>query len=251
MFFKKILKTNFSLFLNVVSVFLPKKKAVILLYHSIDRNDVYLTIRPEIFEKQMCYLKENKYLVISLKELVENIKTKKEIQPKTVILTFDDGFLSHYEKVWPILKKNNFPATFFISTGLVGSKINNSQNMPQPTANWEQIIEISQSSLIDIEPHSVNHYELDKLSLAEAENEIVESKNEIERRTGKKCLFFAPPRGKYNKETLNLLKKNNFEAMVIVKEGLVRTNDDLFFLKRKTINSSCSNHIQFRAKLVF
>lgn len=249
MFLKNNLKTAFFFFLNIISGFLPKKRAVILLYHSVDKNNVYLTVEPDIFEKQMQYLKENRYEVVSLKEFAEIIKAKKEIQPKTVVLTFDDGFLSHYEKVFPILKRYNFPATFFVSTGLVGGKINNSQNMSQVTANWEQIKEMSRSSLIDIEPHSINHIELDRVSLSEAEREIVESKNEIEQRLNKKCYFFVPPRGRYNQDIINIIKKHNFDAMLTIEEGLIGSHSDLFTLKRNTINSSCNNNIQFKARL--
>jgi len=235
--------------LNAISAFLPKRRAAILLYHSVDKNDVYLTVKPEIFEKQMHYLKVKNYQVISLEELAKILHNNKKIHPKTIILTFDDGFLSHYEKVFPILKKYNFPATFFISTGLVGGSMDNSQRLPQPTMTWEQITEMSRSPLIDIEPHGINHRELDGLSLAEVEHEIVESKNEIEMRLNKKCHFFAPPRGKYSKAVTNLIKKYNFDAIAIIEEGLIKASDDLFILRRNTINSSCANQVQFLARL--
>lgn len=127
--------------------------------------------------------------------------------------------------------------------------MDNSQRLPQPTMTWEQIKELSQSPLIDIEPHGINHLELDDLLLTEAEYEIVESKNEIEMRLNKKCHFFAPPRGKYNQEIVGLLKKYNFEGMVTVKEGLTKDSGDSFALKRNTINSSCANQTQFLARL--
>jgi len=249
MAFKDTVKTAIFFCLNAISTFLPRHRSAVLLYHSIDDNDVYLTVKPEIFEKQAQYLKENDYRVISLKELAGIIRTKKEIQPKTVVLTFDDGFLSHYEKVFPILKKYNFPATFFVSTGLVGGSMNNSQGLPQSTMTWEQIKEMSQSPLIDIEPHGVSHKDFSKIPLLEAEREIIESKNEIEQRLNKKCFSFAFPRGGCNQDLAGLVKRRGFETAVTIKKGLVKTGDDIFMLKRNTVDSSCDNNIQFLARL--
>lgn len=235
--------------LKLISCFLPKNRGVILLYHSVDCNDVYLTVKPEVFEKQMGYLKKNNFNVIGLGELVEILKNKKEILPKTVVLTFDDGFLSHYKNVYPVLAKYNFSATFFISTGKIGGEINNSENKPQPTAGWEEIKEMNKSALTDIEPHAVTHRELTELNEEDAKNEIINSKKEVEEKLNKKCHFFAPPRGAYNDKTLNLIKENGFVASVTIEEGLIGKNADPFRLKRNTIDSSCNSDIQFSARL--
>jgi len=247
---KNKFKSIILFFLNIVAnIFYKKNKAVILLYHSIDKNDVYLTLKPDIFIRQMNYLKERDYKIISLANLCKIIESNKEIEPKTVVLTFDDGFLSHYKNVFPILKKCNFPATFFISTSLVGKNIDNIQKKPQLSASWDQLIEMSKSLLIDIEPHGINHLELDVLSTDELHQQIIESKKEIEYRLNKKCVFFAPPRGKYNKKVIDLVKGYGFEAMLTIEEGAVDGGGDLFALKRNTIDSSCVNMIQFRARL--
>jgi len=53
MLLKDNFKTAVFFCLNMISALLPKRRAAILPYHSIDKNDVYLTVEPEIFEKQM------------------------------------------------------------------------------------------------------------------------------------------------------------------------------------------------------
>lgn len=246
---KHFFKTLILFILNIFHFALPKKRAVILLYHSIDKNDVFLTLNPEIFERQMKYLKSKKYKVIKLKELADDIKNKKAIERKTVILTFDDGFLSHYKTVFPILKKYNFPATFFVSTGCLSGEMNNCENNPQPTLGCKELKDMSQSPLIDIEPHGVTHAELNKIEIEKTKDEIIGSKKEIEEMLNKKCGLFAYPRGKYNDKVIDIIKAAGFDSAVTTALGVVNVGDDLFKLKRNTVDSSCNNMIQFKARL--
>jgi peptidoglycan/xylan/chitin deacetylase (PgdA/CDA1 family) len=248
MLLRHYLKTLILFILNIFCLILPKKRAAILLYHSIDKNNVFLTVDPEDFRKQMKYLFENGYNVIKLSDLVELILSKKEIRPKTVVLTFDDGFLSHYRNVLPTLEKYNFQATFFISTKKLGGEINNSQNIPQPTMNWDELEEINKSSLIDVEPHGVTHSELDGLEDEGVRKEVGELKRRIEGKLNKRCLFFAYPRGKYNDKVVEVVREE-FRAAVTTDTGLVKVGDDLFKLKRNTVDSSCNNRVQFEARL--
>ena len=60
------------------------------------------------FKNQIKYIKKN-YNIISLEELL-NLK---KIPNRSVLLTFDDGYLDHYKNVFPILKKEKLSGTFF------------------------------------------------------------------------------------------------------------------------------------------
>ncbi len=197
----------------------------------------------------MDYLKKNGYNVIKLAELERAISEKKAIPGKMVVLTFDDGFLSHYDNAFPILKEYGFPATFFVCAGMMESQMNNSENKLQPTMFWRQLEEMNRSDLIDIEPHGMSHRELDGLKITEAEKEIKQSRKELEAKLDKECFYYACPRGKYNEKIISILRKEGFKAAVSVKEGLVKAGDDLFELKRNTIDSSCRGNIQFYARL--
>lgn len=73
------------------------------------------------FEKMIVYLKAN-YKIIPLSELFDLHRTKRKIECKTIALTFDDGYLNNFEIAFPILKKHNVPATFYLITkGLLQS----------------------------------------------------------------------------------------------------------------------------------
>jgi len=235
MFLKRTIK-------NILALIVPRQKGIpILMYHSIDNNNVFFTVKLEVFKKQMKYLKDNDYSVISLTELVRILESNNNLPDKTIVLTFDDGFGDNYSNVFPILKKHNFPATIFLITGLINKEMNNSQNIPLKILNWEQIQEMHNSGLIDFQPHTVNHQELN-------EKEIIDSRKEIEERLNKKCELFAYPRGLYNNKIIDILKDNGFKASRTLKNGKVNKGDNLFELKRISVNSTTS-FIQFKKNL--
>ena len=75
---------------------------------------------------------------------------KKPIPDKTVVLTFDDGCLSHFDFVAPLLKKHGFGATFYITEGM-GFKSRKDFYM-----TWEQIKSVEQMGF-EIGNHTINH----------------------------------------------------------------------------------------------
>jgi len=248
MSFKSKIKDLIYWKLNLAFGFFPVKKVAILMYHSVGYNDVFFTVKPEEFKKQMDYLAAHHYHVVSLTSLAECLLRKEEISPKTVVLTFDDGYEDNYFNVFPLLKEYNFPATIFLATGFVGKEKYSSSKIPLQILNWRQIGEMHDSGLIDFEPHTVSHIKLHTISPEEARKEISESQNIIEQNLNKKCRFFAYPSGKYNQEIKDVLRRNDFMAAAAEREGLVSQNEDLFALKRNSIDSSVG-FIRFRGKL--
>jgi peptidoglycan/xylan/chitin deacetylase (PgdA/CDA1 family) len=99
------------------------RNAVILMYHQVTKriSDPWcLAVLPEYFDQQMLHLKKN-YEVVPLLELAEIIQKQKSKKP-VVAITFDDGFLDNFTTALPIMEQYNLPATFFVSTNLVGSE---------------------------------------------------------------------------------------------------------------------------------
>lgn len=70
---------------------------------------------PEGFEQQIKLLKKD-YDVITPAELSQAAKRGRG---SYALITFDDGYRDNYEVAFPILKAQNVPATFFISTGFL------------------------------------------------------------------------------------------------------------------------------------
>ncbi len=99
---------------------IPKNNVAILMYHRINdcSNDFWkLNISRESFERQISYISRN-YEVLRLDE---DWLEKVNAQKKYLIITFDDGYVDNYRNAMPILEKYMIPATFFVSTNLIGT----------------------------------------------------------------------------------------------------------------------------------
>lgn len=99
----------------------------ILMYHRVTEPELVsyplqagMFVRPESFRLQLRYLRDNAN-VISLRELLELIFLGKKAPRRTVVITFDDGWLDNLENAVPLLKEFEFPATIFLPTAFIGS----------------------------------------------------------------------------------------------------------------------------------
>jgi len=111
---KYFLKSNFNL--------LPHE-CLIILYHRISNNPNYynqLNVSTFNFENHIRYLSEN-FEIISLQDLLKS-KESGNIPPKSIVITFDDGYADNFHNAKGILEKYSAPATFFVSTGNIDTK---------------------------------------------------------------------------------------------------------------------------------
>ncbi len=240
-FFKNLLFFVLDLFSSR-----PKDKASVLMYHSIDVNRTFFTVKPEEFARQLNYLGKNKFKVIKLSRLAELVTRGKKIDDY-VCLTFDDGYLDNFTNVFPLLKKYNFPATIFLATDFIGRTMTNSQGVTLPILTIEQIKEMTDSGLVEFMPHTASHCFLNEVSPEKMEQELTEAREKVRALAGGQADILAYPWGKFNDLVVGYLKKNNWQAAVTVNEGLVDKNSDPFRLKRNSIDSSTS-FVQFKGK---
>jgi peptidoglycan/xylan/chitin deacetylase (PgdA/CDA1 family) len=60
---------------------------------------------------------------------VERWRRGQEVDPYTLLLTFDDGYLDMYELLLPVLRRCGVPATVFVSTGVLDGYVTWAQRM--------------------------------------------------------------------------------------------------------------------------
>lgn len=92
----------------------------ILLYHRVSDSQPdpqMLSVAPSNFENHLKIL-ANDYRVVSLHEMADGLR-RKDLTPRTVAITFDDGYGDNLTSALPLLQKYNLPATVFVTAGIL------------------------------------------------------------------------------------------------------------------------------------
>ena len=171
---------------------IPRRGLTVLMYHHIgvltdpQEEQFPFTISPEMFARQLEFLKQNGYTAISEADLYQAYTTGATDIKKPVMLTFDDGHADNYTALFPLLKKNNVPALIFLITARVGT---------DGYLTWEQIGEMQRSGLVFFGSHTCTHRRLRSLPDEEIVQEITQSKKIMEEKLGVPVRSFCYPFG--------------------------------------------------------
>ena len=223
----------------------------IIMYHQVKDsglgNDV---ISPSEFESDLKYLKDNNYNTITMAQLIDYVYNKKDLPPNPVVLAFDDGYLSTYLKVYPLLKEYNMKIVLSIIGKSVDefSKVKD-ENIEYSHITWDEVKEMQESGLVEMQNHSYGLHKITKVryGCGQMANETQEHYEEfisndlnmlqekLMEVTGSCPTTFTYPYGKYNDNLENIIRKLGFKATVTCKFGvnIINNNPDtLFSLKR-------------------
>lgn len=189
----------------------------ILLYHDIDGKGIY-SITSETLREHFQYFKDNNIVVVPLDDLLYRLENPTEYNCKTVVITFDDGFLSMYTKMYPLAKEFNYPVTLFVYTDFVRERA-------KRMITWKKLREMDRNG-IDIQCHTKSHADLTELiavNSLENERKIFEevflSKQVLEMKLRKKIDYIAYPYGRYNLKLIQLSKRANYTRVFSTNSG--------------------------------
>lgn len=213
-------------------------KIPVLMYHAVSWEKSLISISPDLFRQQMEWLYEQGYNAIPLSQLLNNLNKLKNLPKNTIVLTFDDGFASLYDHVFPLLVQFGFSGTIFLVSGYTGRSNDwpgQPSNVPLlPLLDWDQIREMDEYG-IEFGAHTVNHAMLDQLNLEDSRKEILNSKDTIETQLNHKINTFAYPYGRFDKNMKDILK-SDFLGACTTRVGLVSKVSDPYEINRVDVN---------------
>jgi len=208
----------------------------VLMYHSIfDDCDDPCAVAIENFRVQMGWIRDNGYKVISLKQALESLGTN-NIRRKSLVLTFDDGFMDFLENAAPVLDRHDFKATVFIVTSGVGSNSSwRPQGMNRRLMGWDALKGLL-SAGYSIGSHGLHHYDLTKLRQDELDKETAYSRNVIRERLGVEADSFSYPWGRYTERGLDSVRRAGYKcAVTAASRWHNNPGTDRFLLQRVSI----------------
>ena len=216
----------------------------ILMYHSfqVEEDKLIPYVSPEIFDHQMEFLVKNHYSVVGPDKAIAYMTGLEKMPAKTVVITADDGHENFYLNAYPILKKHNLPATFFIATDNIGTK---------GYLSWKQLREMSDSGLITIGSHTKSHPWIPTISVDEKKlwDELAGSKEILEEGLGKSVDFFCYPAGAFNDLAKETLKKAGYKGAFTTNPARKSDMGDIYAIRRIKMSSASVNPFILRGKI--
>ncbi len=157
-----------------------------------------------------------------------------------IVLTFDDSYENVLTDALPILKRFGMKATVFVPTGFIGKTNREWENydiVPVPHMTEGQLKHLHENDF-DIQPHTVNHKNLTRISEADRWFELTQSKSDLERLLLKRCDVFCYPGGGKDDAIKQQVKNAGYKMAVCCDVGISDTdNMDSFAIKRLTTYS--------------
>lgn len=212
----------------------------VLLYHHIlpqedidtygwSGNDSVISL--ENFQAQMKYLKDNNYHTATMDELDQFINGDYVLPKNTVVITFDDGYLSNIVHAYPIMKEYGFKGTIFV----IGDSENREKAEYDPATTQRIYIPEAEkySDVFEYGCHSYGfHFIEDGYTMMQIlDKESIKADLEKSQSIlGAKTIAY--PFGRYNEAALEAVKELGYILGFTVEPGYVKRGMDSYTLPR-------------------
>ena len=90
----------------------------VLMYHHVSPNPGLVTLSPEVFRNQIEHLARSGWQSITTVQL-EAFYAGQPLPPKSLLITFDDGYLDNFVHAHPVLEAYGMNAVMFLVTGWI------------------------------------------------------------------------------------------------------------------------------------
>jgi len=203
----------------------------VLMYHRVDAavpsNAVGrdLTVEPTAFEAQLRWLRARGIRTLTAADLALAL-ARGEHPARAVVLTFDDGYADAATTALPLLVKYGARATFYISSGFVGTPRH---------VSWRQLRALRAAGM-EVACHGTEHLDLSTLDRAGQLREAGGCLRRFARYLGgARPVTYAYPAGAYDATTLVLMRTLGIRAAFTERPGAVRDLAHPYELPRRRV----------------
>jgi peptidoglycan/xylan/chitin deacetylase (PgdA/CDA1 family) len=189
-----------------------------LCYHAVSEHwPAPLSVTPERLERQLGTLARRGYRAVTFGELVA-----RRSEDKRVAVTFDDAYRSVHRLAVPIMRRLGMVGTVFVPTDFAGrdepmrwpgidqwlAGPHQAELMPM---SWEELGELGESGW-ELGSHTRSHPRLTRVGDDQLPRELCGSREELERRLGRRCPSLAYPYGDHDSRVVRAAGECGFEA---------------------------------------
>src|SRR3954454_19011836 len=186
----------------------------ILMYHVVSAPqpgapypDLYTPKR--VFEAQMKALSKHGYHGVTLRQVDDYWRRGYALPSKPIVISFDDGYLSHYTHALPVLKALGWP-------GVLNLEINNVRPGDLTASQVRALIDAGW----EVDSHTVTHPDLTTVSDSQLRQELVASRAYLRKHFGVPADFFCYPAGRFDSRVVAAVKAAGYRAATTTEPGL-------------------------------
>lgn len=213
----------------------------VYMYHHVSDQPGSLAVTARQFESQIRGLADRGFRTLGAQEFADFIAGK-PVPRKSVVLTFDDGYLDNWVYAHPILKRHGMKGILFAITGLIGdgpARPYAGQGKPVPATpdhhqakqlmlngkadavmlRWDEISEMISAGTFEVHSHTHTHTRWDLESGSGEEKEerlyadIEASRETLLRRLGAVSSHLCWPQGYFDADYLRVAKTLGFDHL--------------------------------------
>jgi len=160
-------------------------KLPILMYHNVGplppADPFCLTVGPDQFERQICYLVSHGYQTICPSDWLAARREGTPLPERPVLLTFDDGYADLAHHAFPVLRRHGLKAAAYVVTRRLGLTNTWDEVVGRPTMRLmaaDQVCEFAGQG-IEFGSHTRTHPRLTSLSEQRLNEEIEGSRDDL------------------------------------------------------------------------
>lgn len=170
----------------------------VIYYHDIVRDEGYSFMRTniDVFKRQMKYIAKCGYKTLCFDDL--NDKTLK-YDPKTIVITFDDGWKSNYTEIYEFMKSLGIKYNIYLAVKEIGTN--------PDYLTWEQVKQMHDEGVVGFGVHTYNHPDMSDISKIDPKVEFDKADDIFCEMLGFQPLDFCYPFGKYSEEANDYIVK--------------------------------------------
>lgn len=239
---------------------IQRRRVTILLFHDISR---------ETAEKTFDCLSK-RYHLLDLQTFLRTCQNgHKKLPPKSLIVTFDDGYIRNHDLL-PVFKERKIPVTIFLCAGLIDTKrhfwfkhkpanypSSRLRRMPSTErrrflqeagftheTEYDQPHALTRSQIeemkpwVDFQSHTLFHTCLPRCRSSEAWQEIAHPREVLHQEYGLQVNAISYPHGDYSERDIELCRQAGYECGMTVDFGFNTVDSDLWRLKRLPVNDT-------------
>jgi biofilm PGA synthesis lipoprotein PgaB len=252
---------------SIVSAAMKQKQGefIVLCYHAVPSKDLpgdSFSVPQKRFIEQMEYLRTHGYNPVSFDDIVKAHEGTKELPEKAVLLTFDDGYISYYNFIVPVLEELGYPSVLAIVGKFM--EYSSPEGLPEPLMTWEQIKEVSTHRLVEVVSHSYDMhkavqynpqgnvaaaasvlkfdpskkvYESEEEYRVRLDADFIAQRNLFKEKLDIKPRALVWPYGRFNQISVEVAKQNGIMSTFTLKEGF-SSIDDLAAVNRNIVENT-------------